>query len=74
MLLHIRTGYYEVWEVNPTSLSSVSESPCFTPDRYNKYRDEKWRRFCKEHHFHPIEDANNKIYRLYLDLCAEGLY
>lgn len=73
MLLRIRTGYFEVWEINPTSLSvSVEESSDFA-EKYHKCKDRKWFKFCKEHNFNPYKDADGKIYDLYLRLCAEGL-
>ena len=36
--------------------------------------EDKWVKFCKEHHFDPISDYDSKIYKLYLELCSEGMY
>ena len=71
MKVHIVYKGYEVWEINLTSLPLESEG---YPSKYHKGEDKKWIKFCKEHHFHPIQDAEGKIYDLYLQLCAEGLY
>lgn len=33
----------------------------------------KWVQFCRAHNFSPTKDYGGKIYRLYLEMCAEGL-
>lgn len=40
---------------------------------YHVWNDEKWKKFCKEHHFDYKNDVFGKIYDLYLRLCAEGM-
>lgn len=37
------------------------------------WEEPKWRKFCKAHNFDRIKDYGGKIYRLYLDMCAEGM-
>lgn len=70
MKVHIVYKGYEVWDINLTSLP-IEPEEC---KRYHIGTDKKWIKFCKEHHFHPIKDSRGKIYDLYLQLCAEGLY
>lgn len=40
---------------------------------YDYKEDEKWRKFCKDHNFHPIRDYGTRVYDLYLRLCGVGL-
>lgn len=70
-MLHLILDNKEIFEVNVLSLSIAQGN--VEHDKYYKHLDEKWIKFCKEHNFNPHTDANNKVYRLYLDLCAEGL-
>lgn len=42
-------------------------------ERMDPTREAKWVKFCKKHRFNPRKDYNTKIYRLYLDLCINGL-
>ena len=73
MIVHIIQDR-EIIEISLSTIPLVpSKGAKSFEDKYYKSRDEKWRKFCKEHHFHPHKDANGKIYRLYLQLCAEGI-
>ena len=71
MKLHIIVKYGEVMEVNPLTITIENQDK--PEDKYYIHKDKKWKDFCKKHHFNPRTDVNGKIYRLYLDLCAEGI-
>lgn len=71
-MLHLKVNIgYEIVTINPFTLDIEEGNDDI--ERYHKSTDKKWINFCKEHGFHPIKDANNKIYDLYLQLCIEGL-
>ena len=44
-----------------------------TEDYFFPCEEPKWVKFCKDHRFNPKEDYNTKIYKLYLEMCAEDM-
>lgn len=73
MIVHIIQDR-EIVEISLSTIPLIpSKGARSFEDKYHKFRDEKWIKFCKEHRFHPTKDANGKIYNLYLQLCAEGI-
>lgn len=52
---------------------NIECEPLEAETRYSKSSDKKWIKFCKDHNFNPIKDANGKIYDLYLDFCINHL-
>ena len=69
--LTIKTSFYDFETFTTISVSIGAEE-----QKYNPLKDEKWIEFCKKHNFHPKKDyyyGEGKIFRLYLDLCANDL-
>lgn len=42
-------------------------------DRFVPQEEPKWVEFCRKHKFSPTRDYGSKVYRMYLEMCAEGL-
>lgn len=42
-------------------------------EEFIPWEEPKWIKFCNKHRFHPVNDYGGKIYRMYLEMCAEGL-
>lgn len=62
----------EAIEVNIHSIN-ITLGANSSYERFIPWEEPKWIKFCKEHRFHPVKDYESKIYRMYLDMCAEGM-
>lgn len=60
-------------EINIHSINITLDTNSSSYDRFIPWEESKWIKFCKEHRFHPIKDYESKIYRMYLEMCAEGM-
>jgi hypothetical protein len=60
-------------EINIHSINISLDTNGSPYEKFIPWEEPKWIQFCKEHKFHPIKDYDTKIYRLYLDMCTEGL-
>lgn len=60
-------------EINIHSINVTLGSNASSYERFIPWEESKWVDFCKKHRFHPVKDYGGKIYRMYLDMCAEGL-
>ena len=60
-------------EINVTSINITLGANSSSYDRIIPWEEPKWINFCKKHKFNPIKDYNTKIYRLYLEMCAEDM-
>ena len=69
--LHLVISPLEVIEIKQIII--LRDDSKSDDDKYNKFTDPKWIKFCKDHRFHYVKDSYGKIYELYLQLCAEGL-
>lgn len=63
----------EFLEINIHSINITLDTNASSYERFIPWEEQKWIDFCKKHRFNPERDYYTKIYRLYLDMCAEGL-
>lgn len=69
--VHINLGE-ESLEINTLTVN-IDMDILSRYERFTPWEEPKWIKFCKKHNFNPIKDFNTKFYRLYLDMCAEGI-
>lgn len=60
-------------EINIHSINISLDANTSSYERFIPWEEPKWIDFCNKHRFHPVNDYGGKIYRMYLDMCAEGL-
>lgn len=65
MVVNVQISFYEIEEVN-TIIHNMSTNGI---NRYHYSKDKKYMQFLKKHNF----TNNERVFDLYLRLCAEGL-
>ena len=63
----------ELIEIDINSINTSLSANSSSYERFIPWEEQKWIDFCYKHKFHPVKDYGGKIYRMYLEMCAEGL-